>query len=74
MITRAKERHRPIRVIIDGNNVDEAIKWMQDINNKGAAITRLCISGTGSNTIAKQVCEQLLPAYSQMTWSRRHES
>ncbi len=70
MITRSKERHRPVRVIVGGHAVGDTIKWLEDLNAK-SPIKRLCVAGTGANTVAKAVADELLPAYSKLlVWTR----
>lgn len=70
MVTRSKERHRSVRIVVDGNNVEDTIKWLDELNQK-SPLRRLFIGGTGSNTVARRVCEQVLPAYSKMLDWRR---
>jgi cephalosporin hydroxylase len=72
MVTRAKERHRPVRIIIDGEHIEDAVRWLDALNDK-TTMKRLFIGGTGSNTVARRVCEQVLPAFSKMLM-RPHES
>lgn len=67
-LTRSKERHRQARMIIEGNNVENAVKWLEKINQK-AVVKTLYICGTGGSVTTKRVCDVLLPSWNAMPFT-----